>query len=276
MTASRAFLHFRMRNRVGIFLSLFFSFFLGGCSVLPHTLDTTAVEKQDAISLFKTMISQQRECGCCVDAAVNVKLKSLFYAGTINGYLQAMTPSSLKFVGVNLLGQPLAVLVSDGEIFRYLSIPESKGYKGSVSGETFAKYAPDGFQPEQTFYWLVGRLSPGIIQIRDVSRDEEGLGYWFKMNYKQSDMMSLVLFDPQGLVIRRHLIVDDHDEIIMNIFYDDYTAEPCPLPGRITVKSLLHNSSIELEFMDWREDVSFSRDEFELRLPPGFSRVIVP
>ena len=62
----------------------------------------------------------------------------------------------------------------------------------------------------------------------------------------------------------------------MNIFYDDYTAEPCPLPGRITVKSLLHNSSMELEFVDWLEDISFSRDEFELRLPPGFSRVLVP
>ena len=117
-----------------------------------------------------------------------------------------MTPSSLKFVAVNFLGQPLAVLVSDGEIFRYLSITESKSYEGNVSGETFAKYAPGGFQPEQTFYWLVGRFSPGIIQIRDVSRDEDGRGYWFKMNYKQSDMMSLVLFDPQGLVIRRHLL----------------------------------------------------------------------
>ena len=269
-----------MRNRaVGFrfpfFLFSFFSF-LGGCSVLPHTLDTPSVEKREAISLFKTMISHQRECACCVDAAVNVTFKSLFYSGTINGYLQAMTPSSLKFVGINPLGQPLVVLVSDGETFHYMSVPESKGYEGSVSGETFARYAPDGFQPEQTFYWLVGRLSPGVIQIRDVNWDEEGLGYWFKMNYKQSDMMSLVLFDPGELVIRRHLVVDDHDEVIMNIFYDDYTAEPCPLPGRITVKSLLHNSSMEVSFMDWLNDISFSPDEFELRLPSGFVRVIVP
>ncbi|MEA3546871.1 MAG: hypothetical protein U9R66_04340 [Thermodesulfobacteriota bacterium] len=51
-------------------------------------------------------------------------------------------------------------------------------------------------------------------------------------------------------------------------------------PGKEKNKFVLffpiHNSSIELGFMDWREDVSFSRDEFELRLPPGFSRVIVP
>lgn len=256
---------------------LMFCCCLSGCSVLPGTLHVSQDEVQETISRFKSMIDRQRQCHCCVDARARVTFKSLLHNGSINGYLQAMMSSSFKFVGVNPFGQPLVVLTTDGHSFTYLSVPESKGYVGKVSGETFTKYAPHGFQPDQAFSLLMGRLAPGIIQIWDVSRDEKGQGFWFRLTYKNKETsgVSLVLFEPGRQLIRRHLIVDEGDEVMMNIFYDEYNDDLCPLPGRVTVRSLQLKSSMELSLQDWLDDAFFVRADFAVRLPAAYERVIV-
>ena len=247
---------------------------VSGCATLPGGDATGPAETREVVASFKAMIAEQRSCPSAVDAAARVEFKSVFRHGVINGYLQAMSPSSLKFVGINPLGQPLVVLVTDGENFHYLVVPEAKAYQGNVHGKTFAKYAPDGFQPGFSFYWLLGRLAPGVVKIMEVSRDRENQGYWLKL--RSGEVNSLVLFDDCNRVIRRHLIVDDQDEIVMNIFYDDYTEPPCPLPGRITVKSLVHNSSMEIKLTDWLKDAELDDSDFSRRLVPGFSLVAVP
>jgi hypothetical protein len=255
---------------------LIFLLLISGCATLPATVKIDPDEIRDVVKSFKAMISERHQCGSCIDAAARVEFKSLFQNGVVNGYLQAMSPSFLKFVGINPFGQPLVVLVTDGNLFHYLVVPEAKGYQGNIRGETFRRYAPDGFQPGFAFYWLTGRLAPGVFKIMAVSRDKEGQGYWLKLCADGNNSKSMILFDAQAGVIRRHLIIDDQDEIIMNIFYDEYTKVPCPLPGKITVKSLIHNSSMQIKLTDWLQDIDLDSENFSCRLPGGFERVIVP
>ncbi len=255
---------------------LFLLIMLGGCASLPETVEISPEKTSDVVSSFKAMIREQGRCPSCIDAQAAVEFKSFFHKGMINGYLQAMAPSFLKFVGVNPLGQPLVVLVTDGEFFHYLSVPEATGYQGDVYGETFRKYAPDGFQPGFTFYRLTGRLWPGVFKIMTVSRDEETQDYWLRLRAGENGAESLILFDPQARVIRQYLLIDQQDEIIMNIYYDNYTAPPCSLPGRIEIKSLVHNSSMQIKLTDRLLDINLGTEEFSCRLPAGFKRIMVP
>ncbi len=255
---------------------VFLLLLISGCATLPKTVEIGPAEIGAVVERFRAMIAEGSRCASCIDAAARVEFKSVFNKGVVSGYLQAMSPSCLKFVGINPLGQPLVVLVSDGERFHYLLVPEAKGFQGNVSGETFAKYAPHGFQSGQSFYWLVGRLAPGLVKVMAVSRDQEEQGYWLSLLTGKNGIAGMVLFDDKDMVIRRHLLVDDQDEIVMNISYDDYTPAPCPRPGRITISSPAHNGSLEIKLTDWLDDVSLGPEYFSCRLPAGFSRVVVP
>ena len=267
---------FHSLSSIYILFFLLFSFCaaLSGCSSLPSTVAVTESESQGITDLFKKMVSQQSDCHCCIDANAVISFSSIWDSGTINGYLQAMTPSYLKFVGVNPFGMPLAILVTDGNRFDYVTITEKKGYEGMVSGATFTKYAPEGFLPEHGFYWLIGRLYPGKITITDVRKSEEGEGYWFELSYGPG-ARSLVLFDDQEVVLKRHIVINSQQEKILDVSYDAYLAGDCPLPGEITVRSLIHNSTLTIKLNDWLPDPMLSMKDFHYEIPDGFERVPV-
>ena len=250
------------------------SFAVFGCATLPDTVDIRETEKERAASRFKEMIARQQQCRCCIDAQASVTFSSIWYKGTLSGYLQAMSPSFLKFMGINPLGQPLAVFVTDGDTFHYVAVPESKEYEGKVRGTTYAKYAPEGFLPEHGFYWLIGRLYPGKIKILNVSRDKKDEGYWFEISYGNGTT-SLVLFQEEKDVLRRHIVLNAEGDRILNVLYDDYSDSLCPLPGKVTVTSLIHNSTMELRLFDWLPEVTFSKQDFTYKVPPAFERVFV-
>jgi hypothetical protein len=260
---------------VALYLLFFaFSLLINGCSSLPSTVPVTVPESLNVTDRFKEMVAEQSECHCCIDARAVVSFKSIWDSGTISGYLQAMAPSFMKFVGVNPFGMPLVILVTDGDTFRYVTIPEKKGYEGGVSGATFTKYAPEGFLPEHGFYWIIGRLYPGIITISDVSKDEEGKGYWFNLDYGHG-AKSLVLFDENQGILLRHIVVNEQEEKILDISYGSYQPGPCPIPGEIIVSSLVHGSTLTMKMSDWLPEPAFSKQDFYYEIPAGFERVTV-
>ncbi|MBI5558631.1 MAG: hypothetical protein HY885_13445 [Deltaproteobacteria bacterium] len=249
-------------------------FFLSGCAGLPKTARISDSEKSALTDRFVEVISRQRNCHCCIDAQATVAFSSLWRKGTLNGFLQAMSPSYLKFVGINPLGQTMVVFVTDGASFRYVSVLTATEFEGPVDGTTYAKYAPEGFLPEHGFYWLIGRLYPGKIQILDVTRDEDGGGYWFEISYGNGTK-SLVLFAEESGVFLRHIVLNEEEEKIFNVSYDDYSEGSCPLPGKVTVASLIHDSTMELRLADWLPEPAITVDDFSYDVPAAYKRVVV-
>lgn len=246
---------------------------LSGCVTMPRLSGISRQENDQVRRRFKEMIAEQHQCRCCLDGAAHVSLKNLLYAGAVSGYVQAMSPSYLKFVGVNPLGQPLAVFTTNGEQFRYVSILEGTVYHGDVAGATFAKYTPEGFMPSLSYYWLIGRLQPGPVQLTRVSRDDDQ-GYWVELRY-ENGRKALVLFDPEALHIRRHIVLNGQGERILHILYDEYGPGQCEVPRRITVTSLSLDSTMEIRLDDLLEGVTLSQRDFEYSPPESFNEVLV-
>lgn len=243
--------------------------------MLPGTEEISAREKERLILEFRETIAMQQLCNCCIDAQASVSFSSIWQKGTLSGYLQAMSPSSLKFLAVNPFGQTMVIFVTDGNTFRYVPVLQAKQYEGMVNGTTYAKYAPPGFLPEHGFYWLIGRLYPGRIEILDVTHDlRQRHGYWFEISYGNGTR-SLVLFDEEKRELLRHIVISDKDEKIFDVLYDEYTEGSCPLPGKVTVTALIHNSTMEIRLTDWLNAPAFSREDFTYNAPPSFDRVPV-
>lgn len=258
----------------------------GGCATLPATRPLAELQQQQAEALFREAMARQQDCPCCLDAQVRLSVKSLVQKGTISGFVQAKEPSFLKFIGLNPLGQPLLFLATDGTFFRYVAVPEAKGYEGLVTAAAFKKYAPQGFDPEHGFYWLAGRLAPEKLRIFSVAQDPEGQGIWLELAYavdvfEGKALRRHVLFDPVKQVIRQHLVADLDGQIMVDVRYDDYTkaseggSDNCQLPGVIRIHANHNGALMELTLGDWLPDASFSAGDFRVDLPPDFALVPV-
>jgi len=262
----------------GVVLLLLLS---GGCATLPSTRPLAQLQQKQAEALFRETMARQKDCPCCLDAQVRLSLKSLVQNGTISGFLQAKAPSFLKFIGLNPLGQPMMFLATDGTFFRYVAVPQGKGYEGLVTAAAFKKYAPHGFDPAHGFYWLAGRLAPEELRIFSVAQDQEGPGFWLELAYaadasQGEGLRRHVLFDPTKQVILRHLVADTDGRIMVDVWYDDYAQVPvggsgnCLLPGLISIHANHNGAIMELVLGDWLPDASFTAGDFRVDLPSGF------
>ena len=245
---------------------------------------------------------RQDVCGCCLDAEVDIALSVSGWfrdhTGKLSGYLQAMKPGYIRFVAINPLGQPWYILATDGEMFKSLNVFEEKAYLGSVRSETYNKFAPAGFEPEYSYYWLIGRLKQGDMQIKAVMRDRAQDAFWLQINQADADTESMVLFDPEELLILRHVLRDKRGRHLADIVYEDYlppngreskepgstpaaipvsatAEEPCRVPGRITVSSQAGSEKIELKLHSFIDDVQFSPEDFSLDIPDNFEQLLV-
>lgn len=265
---------------------LFVAQILVACSTVPALapLPTTAnytvfePERGELISAFKRMLARQRDCPPNLDAYVTLSYKSWFASGAVNGFLQAMSPSYIKFVAVSPLGQPLLLLSTDGDQFHFIDVGQAKVYEGPVKTETFSRYAPKGFSSEYGYYWLIGRLLPGQVAITSVSRDPDRQGYWLELSGSSANSRSRILFDPERLVMIRHdLLAGDgySPSPLTSIRYAEHSQGVCPLPGRISVETSEQQGILTL-VMAWNQtDQPYAEQDFEIDLPTGFQRIFV-
>ena len=246
------------------------------CAGLPTRPPLPEAESEMVRNSFRQMVLEQRQCSSFVDADLTVTIDSKFYSGTMSGYLLAMVPSSLKIVGINPFGQPLVVLITDGQKFKYALLNESLSYEGEVGGESFQRYAPTGFDPATSFYSLIGRFSPGEVRILNISGDPEGRGVWLQVEQGNDQMGSLLLFDPERRIILKHIKLDESAEkMTMEIAYSEHQRGECGLPVKISVSSKGHSGNLILRLDNWQAGETFSADDFEMEFPPSFQRVQV-
>ncbi|HIJ78230.1 MAG: DUF4292 domain-containing protein [Desulfobulbaceae bacterium] len=263
-------------------LLTFFLLWVTGCATLPATVSLEAAVREQAKVDFLQVVASQQECNCCLDVQVRATVKSVLHKGSLQGFLQAMSPAYLKFVGLNPLGQPLVILSVDGEKFRYVVVPEAKGYEGVVTAQKFKDYAPKGFEPEHAFFWLAGRLAPEELEIFAVAEDGEGRGLWFELAYDRETVRRHLLFDPQEKLILRHIVVDEDQHTLMDVRYLGYQHKSagekseCRLPALIEVHASTKNGSVmELAFSELLVDAHFTERDFVVRLPAGFQREVI-
>ncbi len=275
------------RNTLNALVSVFLlSLLLHGCALFrpppQQTVLLPALESREIISDFKEVLERQADCGCCLDAEVSVTFSASTMlwnrAGTLDGYLLAASPSFFKFIAVNPLGQPLLLIGTSGETFTSVIVPENKAYIGVVHSKTFTKYAPKGFNPEQSYGWLTGRLQPVLFEIISLRRGEEEGSYWLDIRFESEEFARSILFNPERGVITRHIVMDDKGRTQMDVRYGEFisrNAESCLFPGRITVSGLDHNGKVAITLHSVIPDASLQDNDFKIKIPSSFEQVIV-
>jgi hypothetical protein len=277
--------HYRVkmfaRNNLRLFGHLMLLLLLlAGCARLPTGVPIPAEEQEFVSSSFRQWRSEQLACPSELDAAATVTFRAWFQSGILSGFVQAMEPAHLRFVGLNPLGQPMLVLVTDGQSFRYVSVPEERSYEGSVQARAFARYAPEGLQPEHLFFWLTGRPAPELSEVGSVLRDEATAAYWLELA-GEGRLRHRVLFSPRLEMVYRHQVVDERWNILAEVRYDDFQEIAgladviCRWPGRLTVETREHSGRMIIELNDWLPDPRLHETDFQFQPPVGYERIMV-
>jgi len=246
------------------------------CAVLPVRRQLPPAEETRARAAFRQLAAEQKVCGGWGDAEALLSLDSVWKSGSVSGYLQLLAPGYLRFVGLNPLGQPLLILTTDGQNFSSILPTEMRAYEGPVSSPPFRRYVPERLRPETSYYWLSGRLRPGVVKVLKVTGDDDGSDLWVKLAYDDGAGREMVRFDPKRLSISRHLLLDERDRVVFEVGYGDYTAPPCGLPGLVTIRDGRGKGTLELRLRDWRTAEPLTPQDFAVDIPPGFNRIKIP
>jgi hypothetical protein len=257
---------------VGLALSLL----AGGCASLPRQYPLPPEAEARARAAFRQLAAAQMACGRWADAEAFVSLDSMWQSSSLPGYLQLLAPGFLRFVGLNPLGQPLLILTTDGQNFTSILPIEMRAYEGPVTSPSFQRYVPPGLTTEGGYYWLIGRLQPGLAKVLEVAGEDDGPDFWVKISYGDGAGREMVRFDPERLLIRRHQLLDERDQVVLDVSYDEYTASPCALPGLVTIRSGRRKGTLALRLRDWRTADPLSPQDFAVDIPPGFNRIKIP
>lgn len=253
---------------------------LAGCAGFQvRTAAVSGPEARTAAAALAKMAADLGSCRC-FDAEVTVKLAVSSWgrdrAAFFPGYLQTMAPSYLKFVGVDPFGQPQLIVAMDGKRFRTALVPEAKVFIGDVGAKTFRKYAPPGFNPEDVFAWLAGRVGVDDGVIRSIREGEAEGTYWFESARSEETGRVQLLFDARAGVVLRSVVLGRYDKILVEVSYADYKdVGDCRLPGKMIIESPTQNGRLEMVLSDVLQCEELPIAVFDLVPPPGFESILV-
>jgi len=271
------------------FLLVILLVFLSGCAARrPGTLPVAEAERERVATAFAAMRAGWRQCGCCLDAEVDLRLVASPWFGerlvAMSGYLQTVSPHGARFVGVNPLGQPLVILALAGERFFLVLPAEALFYEGGLGVAAVARYLPLASLAGPQVEWLFGRLPEAGFEMRDITREPESQGYWIELQWRESDYASRVLFDPEAGLIRRHQ-VSRGDTLLVDLGFTEFRPadragaalapgdlDPCPRPGRVSGFFRTHEINAELVFNTMTTGVRFEPRTFVIEPPAGYER----
>jgi hypothetical protein len=248
---------------------------LSGCAYRPSRPPLAEPAATEAREAFRRMAAGQSICARGVDAEVTVTIAAPWQSGSMDGYLQLMAPGFLKFVGVNPLGQPLVLAATDGENCRYVLPSERKVYEGALAGADLRRFLPEGLDPGRSYYWLIGRLRPGVLKIQELAGDPDGKGVWVRFLYEGESRGELALLDPLRLTLHRHLLLDAQERVAFEVEYDAYPAGDCPLPGLVTIRGDSRYGRLVLRLGNWLPADTLTSDNFKISAPADFTRITI-
>lgn len=255
-------------------------FLFSGCAGITQSPSRLSQEESGfVIDAFEEMRTKQNEC-FCLDAEIfaNLAISRWIGGGNIafSGYLQAFAPSSIRFTGINPLGQPQFLLIIANGEFQSVFVPEAKIYGGSVQAKTFVKYTPPGFKPDEVYSWLTGQV-PGDISSAVIIKPTDTKDiYWLQFSGDDAGNVEMFLFDVKAGLLVKRILSDSSGNSIVEATYGDHLATSiCQLPRSLTLASPPQKSTVSIVLHDVVDCEQLPAATFRHISPAGFEKIVV-
>jgi len=243
---------------------------LSGCAgKLPVTVELTGAQEQEALTLLQKI--RQRNCPDTLDADVSLSWQGYGQHRIVNATLQATRKGTFRLSGLDPLGRPFFILVTDGSHFILVDNLQGRGYTGAVDSAFLRQYIPAGLQLTTCFSFLTGQLPGKEIPLTRFAQTENHKSFWF--TFKLSEGMTIQAeIDPDSGLVYRQVFTDHENRIVLDARYEGYRprAEICAVPDRLTVEGEDISGSLQITFNKLYRGTRLPDDIFTLRIPEHF------
>ncbi len=254
---------------------------LGGCA-RKHWSETLEEEESAEIAaIVSSMQEETRSCPNSLDADVLIFWESPLAKNGVAGYLQILSPSFIKFVLSNPLGQPVYAFSTNGKTFQSLETLQRKHIRGNIRSIAIRKEIPPILLSGDWFAYLTGRLPERLVKVQEVNRDVSDQTVWLHLPPLGSSFATEKAYmhlDPEKRAVLGYLFLDQQGRTLVEITYKGQRngTDLCTPRENIDVTGLSWGTELRIELQEIRTDTQFQEEDFSLPVPPGYETQLRP
>ncbi len=265
---------------VFFFLLLLFCLILSGCARKYWSEELTLEENKAVENILHDMQQQEQSCFQSFDTDAKMFWKTPTGDSAVEGYFVLHSPSSIKFIVSNPLGQPVLAFTGNGKTFQLLKTNEKKHIRGNVRSLAIRSDIPLILAQGDWFAYLSGRLP-----LRDLTVEESAKGsdntIWLKIATAKGPYTTGSIhlqIDPGKKKLLSYLFLDDDGDILAEIRYGRTKTgtAPCDIPTDIQITELPWGSAIRIKLGNISGFDQFSKADFVLPVPRSFRTQLWP
>ncbi len=249
---------------------------LSGCAG-QRWADPLAEEEQVEITrIITTMQEMEKQCPDSLDAGALLFWNSPLGDWGVEGYMQLLSPSFIKLVVSNPLGQPVYAFASNGTRFQILHPRQYQHIRGNVRSLAIRKEVPQILAQGNWFGYLTGRLPADLPEGMEVNRDASDSSVWLRISPANSGRRlesAWVHVDPLQKSVLGYLFLDSSGETLAEIVYGGQQegSDSCKPEEEVTITGLPWGAELKIELKDIDTSRQFSEKDFSLPVPPGYT-----
>ena len=250
-----------------------------GCARKPWTDPLDEKQAENVIQLLETLNSRAKLCSEGIDGEVTLSHKNLINKKAVKGYFQLLSPTFIKFVISNPLGQPVIAITSDQHSFQLINTLEKKYISGSVYSYGLLSDIPPALLKGNWHDWIRGIITIDPAVVHDIRQDRKNRGIWVLVERgKDADYQKIhLLIEPgEGNILSR-IIESNTGEVLARITYKNWIpVGNCKLPHIIEVTDLGYNTGLTIRLSDVLVADNLDKKDFRLTAPASYMKQIVP
>lgn len=266
---------------VKFLLPLLITILLSGCAKtrwstpLPEE-DLTAVD-----TILSTMQDEQESCTDTLEADAKVTWKTPLEESGVMGYLQLLSPSSMKYIITNPLGMMVYAFSSNGKTFQILDTIQRQHIRGNVRNLVIRHRLPLIFAEGEWFNYLTGRLPPDRQKVSEAFKDTENQTIWIRFSKKEGGTSTAgkwIHIDPEKHKLLSYLFLDTNGETLAEVSYGKQMEAKgsCMPPTEVHITNLPWDSEIKVILNDIATDTHYDESVFKLPVPTGYYKQLQP
>ena len=264
------------------FLSaVLFCLFLSGCASHRWAAPLTEDEYSEIADIIAVMQVADKTCPDSFDSEALVFWKSPLEDAAVTGYLQLLSPSYIKFIVSNPLGQPIYAFASNGDTFQSLYTRQHLHIRGGVRSLAIRKKIPQVLVQSEWYALLTGHLTSQPLTILKIQHDVSDKTVWLLLGHRKTNRTleeTWLHLDPDKRKILGYLFLDREGKTVAEIVYENSTdrVDYCTPNEKTTITNLPWGVEIVVKLKDIQTDAKFSKTDFTLPVPRGYQKQLQP
>jgi outer membrane lipoprotein-sorting protein len=251
------------------------------CAQKRWTETLSEDENRTMGQLVTAMQEREQLCPQSLDADMRLFWKSPVASRAVEGYLQLLAPSSMKFIVSNPLGQPVFVFSGNGKMFQILQPTKRTHIRGGVRSLAIRYQMPIVITQGDWFAYMTSRLPVDKLTVIETTQDRDNNTVWLRFadtSKEKSDNQIYLHLDQQREEVLGYLFLNKAGETLAEISYPGKKegSTYCPVQTEVTVSELLWDSEIKIKLEDISSANQLNERDFPLPVPAGFNTQIWP